>query len=81
MTEWMLKKVLAALAGITSRQWAAVVLWVGNAAKDVMLQDGATRKEAVTRMIRSQWPEMREQVVNLLIEVAVAWVRRKTNQA
>jgi hypothetical protein len=78
MTEWFIKKVLAALAGITPRQWATVVQWVSNAAKDIMLQNGANRKEAVTRMIRSQWPELRDHVVNLLIEVAVAWVRRKT---
>ena len=81
MTEWFIKKVLAALAGITSRQWATVVLWVSNAARDAMLQSGANRKEAVVRLIRAQWPELRDHVVNLLIEVAVAWVRRKTSKS
>ena len=80
MIEWMIKKVLAALAGITAQQWTLALGWVQKAAGDAMLQNGANRKEAVTRMIRSQWPEMRASVINLLIEVAVAWVRRKTSK-
>jgi hypothetical protein len=45
-------------------------------AKDVMLQSGANRKEAVVKMLKSLWPELQGWALNLLIETAVAFQRK-----
>ena len=76
MKEFLIKHVLAYLAGITAKQWSTALQWVGMAAKDVMLKDGATRKEAVSKMIRNLWPDIQGWALNLLIETAVAFQRK-----
>jgi hypothetical protein len=78
MKEWIIKQLLGWLAGITARQWATALQWVSIAAKDAMLKTGSNRKEAVTKMIKSLWPEMRGFAINLLIETAVAYQRRQS---
>jgi len=76
MKEFLIKHLLAWLAGITAKQWSAALHWVGMAARDVMLQSGANRKEAVTKMLKSLWPDLQGWAVNLLIETAVAFQRK-----
>lgn len=76
MKEFLIKHLLAWLAGITAKQWTTALHWVGMAAKDVMLQSGANRKEAVTKMLKNLWPELQEWAINLLIETAVAFQRK-----
>jgi hypothetical protein len=75
MIQSLIKFVLGKLAGITARQWATALHWVGMAAKDAMLKSGANRKEAVVKMIKSLWPDLQGWAVNLLIETAVAYQR------
>jgi hypothetical protein len=41
-----------------------------------MLKNGANRKEAVTKMLKSLWPDLQGWAVNLLIETAVAFQRK-----
>jgi hypothetical protein len=74
--EFLIKHLLGWLAGITAKQWSAALHWVGMAARDVMLQSGANRKEAVTKMLKSLWPELQGWALNLLIETAVAFQRK-----
>lgn len=76
MKEFLIKHLLAWLAGITAKQWTTALHWVGMAAKDVMLQSGANRKEAVAKMLKNLWPELQEWAINLLIETAVAFQRK-----
>lgn len=76
MKEFLIKHILAWLAGITAKQWTSALHWVGMAAKDVILQTGANRKEAVTKMLKSLWPDLQGWAVNLLIETAVAFQRK-----
>jgi hypothetical protein len=76
MKEFLIKHLLGWLAGITAKQWSAALHWVGMAARDVMLQSGANRKEAVTKMLKSLWPELQGWALNLLIETAVAFQRK-----
>ena len=76
MKQFLIKQILAWLAGITAKQWATALHWVGMAAKDVMLKNGANRKEAVTKMLKSLWPDLQGWAVNLLIETAVAFQRK-----
>lgn len=76
MKEFLIKHILAWLAGITAKQWTAALHWVGIAASDVMLQSGTNRKEAVTKMLKSLWPDLQGWAVNLLIETAVAFQRK-----
>jgi hypothetical protein len=76
MKQFLIKQILAWLAGITARQWTTALHWVGMAAKDVMLKNGANRKEAVTKMLKSLWPDLQGWAVNLLIETAVAYQRK-----
>ena len=76
MKEFLIKHLLAWLAGITAKQWQIALVWVGMAAKDVMLQSGSNRKEAVTKMLKSLWPDIQGWALNLLIETAVAFQRK-----
>jgi hypothetical protein len=76
MKEFLIKRLLAWLAGITAEQWSAALHWVGMAARDVVLKDGANRKDAVIKMLKSLWPELQGWVLNLLIETAVAFQRK-----
>jgi hypothetical protein len=76
MKEFLIKHLLAWLAGITAKQWSTALHWVGMAARDVMLQSGANRKAAVEKMIKSLWPELQSWALNLLIETAVAFQRK-----
>jgi hypothetical protein len=76
MKEFLIKHLLGWLAGITAKQWSTALHWVGMAAKDVMLKDGANRKDAVTKMLKSFWPELQDWALNLLIETAVAFQRK-----
>lgn len=76
MKEFLIKHLLAWLAGITAKQWSTALHWVGMAAGDVMLQSGSNRKEAVTKMLKSLWPDIQGWALNLLIETAVAFQRK-----
>jgi hypothetical protein len=76
MKQFLIKQILAWLAGITAKQWSTALHWVGMAAKDVMLKSGANRKEAVTKMLKSLWPDLQGWALNLLIETAVAFQRK-----
>jgi len=76
MKQFLIKQILAWLAGITAKQWSTALHWVSMAAKDVMLKSGANRKEAVTKMLKSLWPDLQGWAVNLLIETAVAFQRK-----
>ena len=76
MKEFLIKHLLAWLAGITAKQWSTALHWVGMAARDVMLQSGSNRKEAVTKMLKSLWPDIQGWALNLLIETAVAFQRK-----
>jgi hypothetical protein len=76
MKEFLIKHLLAWLAGITAKQWSTALHWVSMAARDVMLQSGANRKAAVEKMIKSLWPELQGWALNLLIETAVAFQRK-----
>jgi hypothetical protein len=76
MKEFLIKHILAWLAGITAKQWSTALHWVGMAASDVMLQSGANRKESVTKMLKSLWPDLQGWALNLLIETAVAFQRK-----
>jgi hypothetical protein len=78
MKELLIKHLLFWLAGITAEQWKTALYWVIMASKDVMLKNGENRKEAVTKMIKSLWPDMRSWSINLLIETAVAWKKRSS---
>ncbi len=78
MKQFLIKQILAWLAGITAKQWSTALHWVSMAAKDVMLKSGANRKEAVTKMLKSLWPDLQGWAVNLLIETAVAFQRKNS---
>tara|TARA_R110000868_G_scaffold27599_2_gene104480 strand:+ start:827 stop:1063 length:237 start_codon:yes stop_codon:yes gene_type:complete len=78
MKEFLIKHLLAWLAGITAKQWTTALHWVGMAAKDVVLRGGIDKKEAVTKMLKSLWPELQGWALNLLIETAVAFQRRSS---
>jgi hypothetical protein len=71
----IIKFLLSRLAGITARQWATALHWVTMAARDAMLKTGSNRREAVSKMILSLWPDMKAWALNLLIETAVAYQR------
>ena len=77
MIQTIIKFILSRLAGITPRQWAVAVLYVTQVAKSESLKDGKERREAVVKSLKKQWPEIKDSVVNLLIEVAVAFTRSK----
>lgn len=77
MKELLLRHLLAWLAGITSKQWQTALHWVATAARDVMLKSNANRREAVAKMLKSLWPELEGLALNLLIEAAVAYHRRR----
>ena len=78
MKEFLIKHLLGWLAGITAKQWTTALHWVGMAAKDVVLRGGIDKKEAVTKMLKSLWPELQGWALNLLIETAVAFQRRSS---
>jgi hypothetical protein len=77
MIQSIIKYLLGKLAGITSRQWATALFYVVEVAKNKSLTTGSERKTAVTNAIKSLWPEISTMAVNLLIEVAVAFTRKK----
>jgi len=77
MIQTIIKFILSRLAGVTPRQWAVAVLYVTQVAKSDYFKDGKERKDAVVKSMKKQWPEIKDSVINLLIEVAVAFTRSK----
>jgi hypothetical protein len=77
MIQTIIKFILSRLAGVTPRQWSVAVFYVTQVAKSDAFNSGKERKEAVINSLKKQWPEIKDSVVNLLIEVAVAFTRKK----
>jgi hypothetical protein len=77
MIQSIIKFVLSRLAGVTPRQWAVAVFYVTQVAKSDYFKNGKERRDAVVKSIKKQWPEIQDSVVNLLIEVALAFTRSK----
>jgi hypothetical protein len=77
MIETLIKFLLARLAGITARQWAAAIQWVIIAGQEPTFKTGGERREAVLLRLRNLWPELGAVALNLLIETAVAFSRKR----
>lgn len=77
MKEWMIKHVLAWLAGITSGQWDAALEAVRVAALLLSKQSGEERKRYVMDTLRLSWPDLRSGVMNLLIEIAYHFAKKR----
>jgi hypothetical protein len=77
MIQSLIKYILGKLAGITARQWAVALNYVMEAAKNDRFKSGDERKAAVTNAIKSLWPDIQSFALNLLIETAVAFARKK----
>lgn len=75
MTEFIIRRILSLIAGITADQWRAAVSWVQIAAENATLKTGAERKASVERSFRAAWPLIQAFALNWLIETALAWVR------
>jgi hypothetical protein len=74
MTEWLIKRVLAKLAGVTAQQWSAALLWVLNAARQYRDEPGATKRERVIAILHKQFPDLTSGHLLTLVQVAWAWL-------
>jgi hypothetical protein len=76
MIQTLIKYVLGKLAGITARQWAVALHYVVMVANHGP-ESGADKKAAVEKAVRKLWPEIQTFALNLLIETALAFSRKK----
>lgn len=73
MFDFVLKRVLAWLAGISPEQWISALSWVRHAATELPKED---RRKFVEAKMLSLWPGLKHSVLNLLIEAAVSYVKK-----
>jgi len=76
MKEFIIKRVLAWLAGVTAKQWAAALLWVLNTARQYRDDSGATKRERVVSVLKKQFPEMDGGDILTLVQNAWAWLNK-----
>jgi hypothetical protein len=76
MIEFLVKRVLAYLAGVTPQQWAAATLWVLNASRQFKDEPGATKREKVISILQKQFPEMKGGDLLTLTQTAWAWLTK-----
>jgi hypothetical protein len=77
MIQTLIKFVLSKLVNVTGQQWELALHWVQEAARDKRFSTGAERKAEVIRILKKAWPAISTLALNVLIEVAVAFIRRK----
>ena len=77
MIETLIKYLLKRLAGITAQQWSAALLWVLNTARQYQDEPGASKKERVLKVLKSQFPELDGWKLDTLIQFALAFLRHQ----
>jgi hypothetical protein len=77
MKEWMIKTVLAWVAGITAGQWEAALETVLVAGRRLKEMTGAEKRDYVVQTLRLSWPELKSTAANLLVEMAVGVARKR----
>ena len=77
MKEWMIKHLLLWLAGLTAGQWDAALEAVRVAAIRLKDLTGDERKRYVIDTLKLSWPNLRNGVLNLLIELAYSFASKK----
>ena len=78
MIESLIKMLLNRILGTTAEEWKAVtdtVITIGREFKDVLT--GEEKRAQVIILIKEQFPKLQKYVINVLIEVAVAFLRTK----
>jgi hypothetical protein len=76
MIQTLIKFILGKLAGITARQWSVALHYVILVAKSGP-ETSEGKKAAVEKAVRKLWPEIQTFALNLLIETALAYSRKK----
>lgn len=81
MLDFIIKRVLAWLAGITADQWTEALGWVVSVEQHLATKSGAEKKAAVVRQLKHQFPKLTGSALNLLIEAAVAYMAKRNATA
>jgi hypothetical protein len=76
MKELIIKRILSWLAGVTQQQWSSALLWVLNTARTYSNESGATKRERVLKVLKSQFPELSDGNLLTLIQIAWAWLSK-----
>jgi hypothetical protein len=78
MTEALIKLLLNKILGTTKDQWAVVIDTVAKIAKEFKdVLTGEEKRAQVIVILKEQFPALKNYVINVLIEVAVAFLRKR----
>lgn len=75
MWEFLIKKLLGWLAGISPEQWISALSWVRHAAAELPKED---RFKFVQAKLMNDWPAIKQSALNLLIEAAVSFTKKQS---
>jgi hypothetical protein len=76
MLQLLIKRIAAWLAGITPEQWKFALSLVKEAEALIRLKTGTERRQYVLDRLRNFDPNLSNNALNLLIELAVAFIRK-----
>ena len=79
MTEWIIRRALSIVAGITARQWDAALDLVQQAARHLSDRTGAERKQYVTDSLHDLFSSERWKtwVLDALVGLAYGFAKQK----
>ena len=74
MIKFLIHRIVAWAAGLRAKDFKTILDWVVTA--NDMLQTSDDKSAWVTKLIRSQWPNVPNWAVNLLRELAVSFIKK-----
>jgi hypothetical protein len=77
MKEWLIKHLILWLASLTTDHWEAALEAVRVAALRYTQLTGEQRKQYVIDTLKLSWPALSAGALNLLIELAYAFAKRR----
>lgn len=76
LVAWCIQRLVSFFAGLSADDFRKIQAWVGHAIESYRDQPGATKAAYVREKIAAAWPKMASWAVNLLLELAVARVKK-----
>ena len=75
MKEFLIRHILAWIAGLTAEQWDAVLGWVIEAEKAIV--GGTFKKAWVVEQLKKAWPKFAQWAVDAIIGLATGYAGKK----
>ncbi len=81
MIQLLIKQILRWLQGITAIQWAEALSLVLAASIELQGKTGAEKRAWVINTLATRFPKLNDSALNVLVELAVSFSKKKTGAA